>query len=84
MNLFGEKVDRFSLTLHYLISLHGKMGEGRAPCGRLRVKEKNGNSLAAVCVLISSLENKAEMTGLCFDAREQKSKGTAIEKTRYI
>ena len=41
------------------------------PCGRLRVKEKNRNSLA-------------EMTRLCFDAREQKSKGTAIEKTRYI
>lgn len=50
------------------------------PCGRLRVKEKNGNSMAAVCFLISSVENKAEMTGLCFDGREQKSKGTPIEK----
>lgn len=54
------------------------------PCGRLRVKEKNGNSMAAVCFLISSVENKAEMTGLCFDGREQKSKGMPIEKTRYI
>ena len=84
MNLFSEKVDQFFLTLHYLISLHGKMGEGRVPCGRLRVKEKNGNSLAAVYVLISSVESKAEMTGHCFAGREQKSKGTPIEKTRYI
>ena len=83
LNLFSEKVDQFSLTLHYP-SLRGKVGEGRLSCVRLRVKEKSGNCLAAVGVLMSLVENTPGMTGLCFDGREQESMGTSTEKTRYV